>query len=210
MKEEKETKARLLASAKAEFMEKGYMQASLRNICKDAGVTTGALYFFFQDKEDLFAAIVEEPLNALLHVMKAHYQTEREQAKQGIILNKDFSEDLDIARQVIHFLYLHYDEFILILKKSQGSRFEDSFERFVAITEEHYRGLFDKFAEITGEEKMDRYMLHWMAHMQMDIFVHMLTHEESEENAAKNMADIMNYLIKGWAGIFERLEKRSL
>lgn len=210
MKEEKETKARLLASAKAEFMEKGYMQASLRSICKDAGVTTGALYFFFQDKEDLFAAIVEEPLNALLHVMKAHYQTEKEQAKQGIILNKDFSEDLDIARQVIHFLYLHYDEFILILKKSQGSRFEDSFERFVAITEEHYRGLLDKLAEITGEVKMDRYMLHWMAHMQMDIFVHMLTHEESEENAAKNMADIMNYLIKGWAGIFERLDKRSL
>lgn len=209
MKEEKETKARLLASAKAEFMEKGYMQASLRSICKGAGVTTGALYFFFQDKEDLFAAIVEEPLNALLHVMEAHYQTEREQAKQGIILNKDFSEDLDIARQVIHFLYLHYDEFILILKKSQGSRFEDSFERFVTITEEHYRVLLDKFAEATGEEKMDRYMLHWMAHMQMDIFVHMLTHEESEENAAKNMADIMNYLINGWAGIFKRLNKNS-
>lgn len=209
MKEEKETKARLLASAKAEFMEKGYMQASLRSICKGAGVTTGALYFFFQDKEDLFAAIVEEPLNALLHVMEVHYRTEREQAEQGIILNKDFSEDLDIARQVIHFLYLHYDEFILILKKSQGSRFEDSFERFVTITEEHYRVLLDKFAEATGEEKMDRYMLHWMAHMQMDIFVHMLTHEESEENAAKNMADIMNYLINGWAGIFKRLNKNS-
>lgn len=60
MKEEKETKERLLISAKKEFVEKGYLQASLRNICKNAGVTTGALYFFFQDKEDLFAAVVEE------------------------------------------------------------------------------------------------------------------------------------------------------
>lgn len=51
MKEEKETKERLLISAKKEFVEKGYLQASLRNICKNAGVTTGALYFFFQDKE---------------------------------------------------------------------------------------------------------------------------------------------------------------
>ena len=58
MKEEKETKERLLISAKKEFVEKGYLQASLRNICKNAGVTTGALYFFFQDKEDLFAAVV--------------------------------------------------------------------------------------------------------------------------------------------------------
>ena len=43
MKNEKETKANLLASAKKEFMEKGYTQASLRNICKNAGVTTGYL-----------------------------------------------------------------------------------------------------------------------------------------------------------------------
>ena len=61
MKDDKETKSRLLASAKQEFMEKGYLQASLRNICKNAGVTTGALYFFFQDKEDLFASLVEAP-----------------------------------------------------------------------------------------------------------------------------------------------------
>lgn len=53
MKDEKETKSKLLASAKAEFLEKGYINASLRSICKNAGVTTGALYFFFRDKEDL-------------------------------------------------------------------------------------------------------------------------------------------------------------
>ena len=49
MKDEKETREKLLASARQEFLEKGYTQASLRSICKNAGVTTGALYFFFQD-----------------------------------------------------------------------------------------------------------------------------------------------------------------
>lgn len=43
---DRETKEKLLASAKAEFMEKGYAKASLRKICANAGVTTGALYFF--------------------------------------------------------------------------------------------------------------------------------------------------------------------
>ena len=60
--ENKETRQHLLECAKREFLEKGYMKASLRNICKAAGVTTGALYFFFKDKEDLLAALVEEPL----------------------------------------------------------------------------------------------------------------------------------------------------
>ena len=36
MKDERETKEKLLASAEHEFMEKGYQGASLRNICKNA------------------------------------------------------------------------------------------------------------------------------------------------------------------------------
>ena len=54
MNDEKETVRKLSDSAKKEFMEKGFMKASLRNICKNAGVTTGALYFFFKDKDALF------------------------------------------------------------------------------------------------------------------------------------------------------------
>ena len=34
---------KILDCAKAEFLEKGYMNASLRQICANAGVTTGAL-----------------------------------------------------------------------------------------------------------------------------------------------------------------------
>ena len=48
-----ETKIHLIQCAKKEFMEKGFAGASLRGICQKAGVTTGALYFFFQDKDDL-------------------------------------------------------------------------------------------------------------------------------------------------------------
>ena len=62
MKDEKETRKKLLICARTEFIQKGYMQASLRSICKNAGVTTGALYFFYKDKEDLFASVVEAPL----------------------------------------------------------------------------------------------------------------------------------------------------
>ena len=42
-----ETKTRLLQAATEEFAEYGYEKSSLRRICKNAEVTTGALYFFF-------------------------------------------------------------------------------------------------------------------------------------------------------------------
>ena len=48
---------RLLSAAKEEFLNKGFEKASLTDICKAAGVTTGALYKRFNGKEDLFPCL---------------------------------------------------------------------------------------------------------------------------------------------------------
>ena len=42
---------RIMESAKGEFLQKGFLDASLQEICKNAGVTTGALYKRFKGKE---------------------------------------------------------------------------------------------------------------------------------------------------------------
>ena len=51
---------RLLSAAKDEFLKKGFEKASLTDICKAAGVTTGALYKRYSGKEDLFSALVSD------------------------------------------------------------------------------------------------------------------------------------------------------
>ena len=48
-------------AAKAEFLAKGFKSASLRNIVKTAGLTTGAFYGYYGSKEELFCALVDEP-----------------------------------------------------------------------------------------------------------------------------------------------------
>lgn len=53
-------------AAKKEFLEKGFRSASLRNIVKSAGVTTGAFYGYYSSKEELFAALVDEHYKYLL------------------------------------------------------------------------------------------------------------------------------------------------
>lgn len=45
-------------AAKKEFLDKGFQMASLRNIVKNAGVTTGAFYGYYKSKEELFDALV--------------------------------------------------------------------------------------------------------------------------------------------------------
>ena len=60
--EERRTQTRraLVSAARALFAEKGYAATGTPEIVAAAGVTRGALYHHFADKEALFAAVVEE------------------------------------------------------------------------------------------------------------------------------------------------------
>ena len=63
------TKENLLNVARKEFLEKGYQGASLRTICQKANVTTGALYFFFANKEDLFSQVIGDVLDQFENIL---------------------------------------------------------------------------------------------------------------------------------------------
>lgn len=205
MKDERETKEKLLQSARAEFLAKGYQGASLRSICKASGVTTGALYFFFKDKDDLFTSLVTPQLNELKAMLTAHMRQEllALDADNDVPLD-DFSDDAYASQQVLHLLYQNYDLFLLLLTGSYGSSQEHFMDELVAISEEHYRKLADRQAALLGVTPPQDYTIHWLAHMQIDAFVHLLTHERSEQAAMEHLQDILQYMLSGWMGLFQR------
>lgn len=200
---DKATKDKLLESAKREFLEKGYMRASLRTICKNAGVTTGALYFFFQGKEDLLKELVEEPLKGLMCLIRQHFTDEMERGVTVVSLDMD-RQDIDAAKEIVRFLYRHYDVFLLLLTRSQGSEYEDMVSRFADYGEEHYRMLTAEAARRCGVSAPDGYMVHWMSHMQINAFVHLLIHEPDVEKALVHIEQVVVYLVSGWNGFFQR------
>lgn len=195
---DKDTRERLLESARAEFSEKGYMKASLRRICAGAGVTTGALYFFFKDKEDLFAAIVEPPLEELKEAVMSHFRKhENILSMEGMYEHVKGDHD-DISGLLIHHLYAHYDAFLLLLTGAQGSRFENAADEIVDMTEKAYREMADNMARSVPGMGVNPYMLHWFTHMNADAFIHLITHETDESKALVNMKRIMDFLVGGW------------
>ncbi|MEZ3433094.1 MAG: TetR/AcrR family transcriptional regulator [Lachnospiraceae bacterium] len=200
---DKVTKEKLLESAKREFLEKGYMKASLRTICKNAGVTTGALYFFFQGKGDLLKELVEEPLRGLMGLIRQHFTEEMERRITVVSLDMD-RQDIDAAKEIVRFLYRHYDVFLLLLTKSQGSEYEDMASRFADYGEEHYRKLTADAARDCRVPAPDGYMVHWMSHMQINAFVHLLLHEPDVEKALVYIEQVVVFLVSGWNGFFQR------
>ena len=67
--EAQETRNRILDAAEHLFSERGVSRTSLEDIAQAAGVTRGAIYWHFNDKRDLFAAMVDRvtlPMEAMV------------------------------------------------------------------------------------------------------------------------------------------------
>lgn len=198
MAHDKETREKLIESAKAEFMEKGYNKASLRTICANAGVTTGALYFFFEDKADLYRAILGKPVDELFAIMQSHFDEDDE-----IIGSPDYEVEEDdhseIAQALIHHIYSNYDAAILLLTKSQGSEYEDIIDRIVEMTESKSVESMKKIAKRKGKKKkVNRYMLHLVIHIVVDSFVNLVIHEPDEKKALKSIKKVFKMTMHNW------------
>ena len=114
---------RLIESARRHFLNKGFADASLSDICRDAGVTTGALYKRFRGKEALFAASEKDLLDEI-------------DARVGIYENEDPSarsdeELLSLWRDTeagnlewMRFLNSRQESFILLVRCASGTRYE--------------------------------------------------------------------------------------
>lgn len=201
---DKNTKEKLLIAAKEEFMEKGYMKASLRNICKKAELTTGALYFFFKDKNDLFGELFREPVKQLSEIMLKHYEYESNE-NLGIDnhFDMEFTDDYEKAQDVLKVIYDNFDAFYLLLVKAEGSAYENLVnDVFISSTEKHYRCMMDKMAEMKGLPKVDDYMLHWISHLEIEAFERLVEQKVPREEAEKQLTNIITFMIHGFMGLF--------
>lgn len=73
--EAEETRQQILDAAEAVFLRQGVARTSLQQVASEAGVTRGAIYWHFQDKADLFHALLDRVIlpceAALADVMSA-------------------------------------------------------------------------------------------------------------------------------------------
>jgi TetR/AcrR family transcriptional regulator len=60
-----ETRAAILAAAERHFAERGFEAARLEDIAADVGVRRAAIFYYFPDKQELYAAVLEEVLGGI-------------------------------------------------------------------------------------------------------------------------------------------------
>ena len=133
---------RLLSAAKDEFLKKGFEKASLTDICKAAGVTTGALYKRYSGKEDLFSALVSDTVQDM-----TEYVSQIERVDLTDLTDRElydlFALTPEMNREWLRFLYDRRDVFTLLIRCASGTRYEnfrqDWTEKMNALNVKQYR-----------------------------------------------------------------------
>lgn len=153
---------RLLESAKREFLIHGFERASLKTICENADITTGALYNRFNGKEDLFCAIVEPTVLALKRFV-ANKTAVNVKVMSDRELIDAWDMDYMVMEDYFRFLYGHYDGFRLLVKSAAGTRYENFQHDWVELMmDENYKWYLEaKRRGLThGDVEISRQYLH--------------------------------------------------
>ena len=193
---------RIIAAAKREFLDKGYVDASLRTIAAEADTSTNSIYVRFGDKEGLFSAIVEPVLSEMteqfIRIQERFHQMSP--AEQAGTMPK--YADGGTAELVDH-MYAHLDEFRLLLDSSYGTRYHRFVDELVRIEVEYtYKymeavGCPDKFGDAMTEK-----LLHIVTTSRFESLFEIIRHGMSREEASEYIALLSRYHRAGFLEIF--------
>ena len=193
---------RIIDAAKREFLDKGYVDASLRTIAAEADTSTNSIYVRFGDKEGLFSAIVEPVLSEMterfIHIQERfHRMSPDEQAQQ-------MPEYADGGTaELIGYMYEHLDEFRLLLDASYGTRFHRFVDELVRIEVEYT----DKYMEAVGYpsrfgDALTKKLLHIVTTSRFESIFEIIRHGMSREEASEYIALLSRYHRTGFLAIF--------
>lgn len=193
---------RIVAAAKQEFLDKGYVDASLRSIAAAADTSTNSIYVRFGDKEGLFSAIVEPVLSEMterfIHIQEQFHQMTPQ--KQAETMPKYAGGG---TSALIDYMYAHLDEFRLLLDASYGTRFHNFVDTLVRIEVEYtYKymeavGYPDQFGDAVTEK-----LLHIVTTSRFESLFEIIRHGMSRAEASEYVELLSRYHRTGFLEIF--------
>jgi AcrR family transcriptional regulator len=125
----------LLICASAEFLEKGFEKASIRKIVKSANTTIGNFYNYFDSKEQIFSALVDDVYHGFLSMISTHNDSGFSIDIANLENDALRSALLDLLGQIMPHVN---DRFLLLVAKSQGTKYSGVKTELIAVMTEHF------------------------------------------------------------------------
>lgn len=186
------SKELIIRAGKQEFLKYGYKGASLRNICKQAGVTTGAFYFQFENKEQL----LDEILRPVITYFSAMVQKSTMEEFEGESSSADGDE------QMLEMLWNYKEECQILLEGTAGTAYEKVFEELQEGLRQGFLLFFGKY----GISDVDEKLLDVIVRMRVESYLTIIRKEYTLEETKKLARQIGVYCDAGFEALVRQLK----
>ena len=191
-----EVRGLILRSAKEEFLAHGFEGASLRSICKRAGLTTGAFYNHFSRKEELFEALVAP-------------MVEEFQGLYGEVMTReleDLNTGVDNELTSISYAIAHRDEFHLLFECSRGTQYEGFRDRLIdEVFYPGYQAVFDRYAG----KPVDPALVKLILKMKFEEYMELIYGDYTMDEVRRLITQISIFSAAGFHGLLKELHTES-
>ena len=198
-----ETQNRILEVGKKEFLTKGFKDASLRGIVKEAGFTQGAFYGYYQDKAALFNALVSDAADGLVNQFKAaqdaHFDLIPEEKT-----NRSQELSTEYLNYFINYIYDNFDAFKLVICCSEGTKYADYIHQLVEIEVSRTEDYYNQLREVGKIEGSVSHELHHMiTSAYFTAVFETVVHDMTREHAIQYVNELATFFNCGWSGLLK-------
>ena len=190
---------KIIAAAKAEFMEMGFDKSSMRSIAERCGMTAAGIYRHCVDKADLFDQIVAPAVDRINAWLDAHIARYVDAVHHEERIQWRDSE-IDMMREII---YPNMEEYHLLLAKSRGSKYEHFLHD---LTEGQQAQLLQylPMLKAQGYAVMDitPKELHLLLSAYTTALFEPVIHNYSVEEALRCLTTVEAFFVPGWKQLF--------
>ena len=192
------TLEKIQQAALTEFLDKGFLSASLRQIVKNAGVTTGAFYGYISCKEALFASIVEPHAAALMgRFMEAQTSfAGRPEAEQPEHMGEDSESCLD---WMVDYICQNREPVKLLLCRAEGTGYESFVHNMVEVEVEYTLRYMEVLRRLGRRvPTLSRSLCHIIASGMFNGLFEVVIHDMPYEQALRDVKQLRAFYTAGW------------
>ena len=193
------TLEKIQQAALAEFLDKGFLGASLRQIVKNAGVTTGAFYGYFSSKEALFNAIVEPHAAALMgRFMEAQTTfAELPEKEQPEHMGLESGRCVD---WMVDYICAHREPEKLLLCCAEGTSYEHFVHNMVEVEVEYTQRYMEVLRRLGRDiPVLDKSLCHIIASGMFNGIFEIVVHDMPRDQAMRDVDQLRAFYTAGWS-----------
>ena len=198
-----EIKVKIAEVAKREFLELGYVDASMRNISGKAGLTTGSLYNRFRDKAELFEYIVGDSVNGVFEKFE-NFNASYSIRENAGIQSEEEQYNTSAMKFIIDTMFDNYDSFDLIINKGTGSPYENFIDKLIDVATKNTLKYIYSIKQEIKKPQIIADITHLLNVALFDAITEIFRKHYTKEQAIDYMRSIYFFYDAGWSKLLEK------